>query len=741
MPTRRRPGTVTKGGQAGMQDDDRFSTGGALRDLEALTPSGADNDPLLGSTIGHYRLLSLIAAGGMGRVYRAVRTDGSFEREVAVKVVPSGLGDEYARRFELERRILASLAHPNIAQLFDAGVSESGNLYIIMELVEGEPLDRYVREHGVDTRGKARLMLELARVLEFAHARLVVHRDLKPSNVLVAGDGSLKLLDFGIAKILESPDDVTATHRPMTPRYASPEQLLNEPVSVASDVYQFGLLFLDLFEQRPGLAQETPASATARAIQKTPVTAESRLRTRLPLELAAIINQCLRAEPDERYGSAAELARDLDSYLGGYPVAARDPGSLQRSAKFLRRNWLPSAITALFSVVTITSTAWYIQAIDRERAAAVMANERAQQEAAVAESISDFLLRMISGSNALMSPGEPRTVPEAVVRGAELLRTELADQPSVRIRLVNALAGALNSMNEWSDSRALLEAALPDLIDHPAVDFKQRGSLRSNLAYATYRLSDFDGAREQYRGIIDIYEQAGKTDDLVYANAWRRLGLLERRAANFDVAAEHMASAEAAYRAGNAAADVMGGFTGDYGLVLSHIDKQAAIDKYRESIRLLRQVQGDDCTRCAITLLNMAWALREQEKLEEALATIDEADRLFRQSLGEDYGTRRGSFLFEKAAIVNELGHYEEADRLHRQATDIYRREVGEGHSLYALSLYGHAQTHRDHGRCDLALPLLREAREIHIELFGEAGEWVRKDDARIAQCEQALRD
>jgi len=303
-----------------MQDDDRFSTGGALRDLEALTPSGTDNDPLLGSTIGHYRLLSLIATGGMGRVYRAVRTDGSFEREVAVKIVPSGLGDEYARRFELERRILASLAHPNIAQLFDAGVSESGNLYIIMELVEGEPLDRYVREHGVDTRGKARLMLELARVLEFAHARLVVHRDLKPSNVLVAGDGSLKLLDFGIAKILESPDDVTATHRPMTPRYASPEQLLNEPVSVASDVYQFGLLFLDLFEQRPGIAQETPASATARAIQKTPVTAESRLRTRLPLELAAIINQCLRAEPDERYGSAAELARDLDSYLGDIPL-------------------------------------------------------------------------------------------------------------------------------------------------------------------------------------------------------------------------------------------------------------------------------------------------------------------------------------------------------------------------------------------------------------------------------------
>ncbi|WP_405235617.1 protein kinase domain-containing protein [Lentisalinibacter orientalis] len=722
-----------------MQDDDRFRTGGAIRDLGELAESGADS--LVGSTIGPYRLLSLIAAGGMGRVYRAERTDGTFEREVAVKVVPSGLGGEYARRFELERRILASLAHPDIAQLFDAGVSESGNLYIIMELVEGEPIDRYVRDRRASTRGKARLMLRLAQVLEFAHARLVVHRDLKPSNVLITEDGSLKLLDFGIAKILESPDDLTAAYRPMTPRYASPEQLLNEPVSVASDIYQFGLLFLDLFEQQPGFEEETPASATARAVRGIPVTAESRLLGRLPTELAAIINKCLRPDPAERYGSAADLARDLENHLAGYPVAARNPGVLQRGGKFLRRNWLPSATVALFLAVTVASTAWYIHAIDRERAAAILANERAQQEAAVAESMSDFLLGMISGSNAMLTPDEPRTVPEAVTRGAELLQTELAERPVVRARLVNSLSGALNSMAEWQSSRDLLEAALPELIDHPDIDFEQRGLLRSNLAYATYRLSDFDAAREPYGEIIDLYERAGRADDLVYANAWRRLGLLERRAANFDAAVENMERAERAYRAADAPVGVLGGFAGDYGLVLSHQDKAAAIAKYEESIRLLRQIQGDDCTRCAITMVNMAWALREQERLDEALETIEEADRIYRQNLGDNYGTRQGSIVFEKAAIMNDMGRYEEADRLHRQATGIYHRELGARHSLYALSLYNHAQTHRDHGRCDLALPLLREAREIHVELFGEAGEWVKKDDARIAQCEQRLQD
>jgi serine/threonine-protein kinase len=719
-----------------MTDSDLFKTGGGLSRLGAAL----DNDPLVGQAFGSYRIKALLAEGGMGRVYRAVRADGQFDREVAIKVLPPGLGKEYSQRFEQERQILASLSHPNIAQLFDAGLSDSGNLYLVMELIDGMPIDEFVRKRALGTDAKSRLMLTLSEALAFAHSRLVVHRDLKPSNVFVTNDGDLRLLDFGIAKILEAPDSVTVESRPMTPRYASPEQLLNEPISVASDIYQLGLLFLSLFEQHGDLPEETQASATERAVKKTSITVDSRVAEKLPAELGAIINQCLRAEPSERYASATDLAADLRNFLGGFPVSARNPGPLQRTAKFLRRNWLPASLTAVIIAVTVGGTLYYIDSIDKERQAVIAANEKAREEAALANSVSDFLVRMISGANALYAPGEPRTVPDAVVHGAGLLRSELSDQPAVRVRLVNELAGVLNSMNEWAKTRDMLVAAMPDLVDDPTVDFEQRGILRSNLAYATYRLSEFDNARQQYREIIAVYEAAGETGNYVYANAWRRLGLLERRAANFDLAAEMMANAEAAYNRSNPPELSLAGFISDYGLVLSHQeDKTAAIEKYEASIRLFRKLQGDECTRCALTQVNLAWALREQERFDEALTTIQEADQTFRRYLGDDYGSRQGSVLFEMAAIHNQMGNYEEADRLHRQASALYLNDLGRRSSLYALSLYNHAQTHRDHGRCDLALPLLYEAREIHVELFGEDGEWVRKDDARIAECQGML--
>mgnify|MGYP001813260109 CR=1 FL=1 len=720
-----------------MTNGDSFKTGGGLAELGAAL----DDDPLIGQVFGSYRISALLAEGGMGRVYRAVRADGQFDREVAIKVLPPGLGKEYSQRFEQERQILATLSHPNIAQLYDAGLSESGSLYLVMELIDGLPIDEFAGERGLGTRAKTELMLALSEALAFAHSKLVVHRDLKPSNVFVTQDGDLRLLDFGIAKILEAPDSVTVESRPMTPRYASPEQLLNEPISVASDIYQLGLLFLSLFAQRDDAPEDTQASATERAVKKTSVTVESRLAEKLPAELDAIINQCLRAEPSERYATATALAADLRNYLDGFPVSARNPGALQRTAKFLRRNWLPASLTAAIVAVITGGTLYYIDSIEKERQAVVAANDKAQEEAAASRSISDFLLRMISGSNALVSPGEPRTVPEAVVHGAELLQTELEDQPQVRARLVNSLASALTSMTEWARAREMLESAMPGLVDHPDVSFEERALLRSHLAYTTYRLSDFDAAREQYLEIIDLLEQAGATTDSLYGSAWRRLGLLENRAANFDLAAEHMARAEEAFKGSDASDFLMAAFTGDYGLVLSNQleDKGPAIEKYQESIRMFREIQGEDCTSCAITQFNLAWSLREQERFDEARDALLQADETFRRHYGEDYGTRQGSFYFELAAVSNQMGKYEEALDYHDKATALYLRELGPRSSLYALSLYNHAPTHRDHGRCDLALPLLREAREVHVELFGEDGEWVRKDDARIAQCEEML--
>jgi len=723
-----------------MTSGDPFETGGGLKKLKGVLASG--EDPLVGQFVGSYQIKELIAEGGMGRVYNAVRSDGQFDREVAIKILPVGLGEEHRQRFEQERQILASLSHPNIAQLFDAGLADSGNLFLVIELVDGMPIDDYARENSLGTTAKTELMLSLSNVLAFAHSKLVVHRDLKPSNVFVTSDGELKLLDFGIAKILDAPDSVTVERRPMTPRYASPEQLLNEPISVASDIYQLGLLFLSLFDQLDDVQAETHASATERAVKKASITAESRIAARLPTELNAIINKCLRAEPSERYESAIELATDLRNFLGGFPVSARDPGAIQRASKFLRRNWVPASLAAVLGGVIAVSTVFYVVSIKKEQQAALLANERAQAEAAVASSTTDFLLKMISGSNAMLTPGEPITVRDAVARGAELLTTELGDQPLVRARIATSLASALNSMGEWAATKDMLDSILPDLVDDPAIDFGQRMALLLTRTYANYRQSDFDLARDEYQEIIRSHQDANMEDTATHALAWRRLSLLERRATNIDLAVEHMAKANQWYNSYDADDETIAEFLGDYGLVLVGAgDNEAAVGKFEQSSEMFRSIQGDLCTRCAVNMVNLAWALRNLERYDEALEVILEADAIYRQQLGDNYGHFEASILQELSSVKQKLGRYEEAVQDQQKAIDILSQTLGIRHSTYALALYNFAVTHKQHGHCELAIPLLQDARQIHLELFGRDSEWVQRDDRKVEDCRNSADD
>jgi hypothetical protein len=431
--------------------DDRFNTGGGLDHFEEALDNGEDQ--LIGQTVGNYRITDMIAEGGMGRVYRAVRDDGEFDRDVAIKVLPPGMGKEHIQRFRQERQILASLTHPNIGQLYDAGLAESGSLYLVMELIEGLPIDEYATSSDLSPDEKAQLMLSLCEALAFAHSKLVVHRDLKPSNVYVTVEGVLKLLDFGIAKILEAPESMTVASRPMTPRYASPEQLLNEPISVASDIYQIGLLFLSLFEQRNDIAPETQASATERAVRKTSVTVESRIAERLPPELVAIINKCLRADAAERYESAGELATDLRNYLGGFPVAARNPGWWDRTRKFLRRNAASSTTVAVLISLLLIGNFVYLNVLATSRAAAELEAEKAAE-------VTEFLIGLFEFSDPQQASGEELTARQILEAGAEKVEQELERQPDIRAAILQAIGRIFLSIGDWDRSTSNLEASL-----------------------------------------------------------------------------------------------------------------------------------------------------------------------------------------------------------------------------------------------------------------------------------------
>jgi hypothetical protein len=301
----------------------------------------------IGRRLGPYRLVSVLGAGGMGQVYLAERADGQYEQQVAIKLLRSGLAQpELVARFGAERQILASLGHPHLAKVLDAGISDEGVPYFVMELVRGEPIDAYCRAHALPLDARLRLFRTLCQVVHYAHSKGVVHRDLKPANILVTDEGMLKLVDFGIAKRLEAPQAETATRqRMMTLEYASPEQVRGEPTGPASDVFSLGVVLYRLLTDASPYPGDTTTSdyELSKAICDTepaPPSAHTDrpLRRRLKGDLDAVVLMALRKRPEHRYASAEQLADDIFRHLEGLPVQARRGAWSYRAGRFLLRH-------------------------------------------------------------------------------------------------------------------------------------------------------------------------------------------------------------------------------------------------------------------------------------------------------------------------------------------------------------------------------------------------------------------
>jgi tetratricopeptide (TPR) repeat protein len=305
---------------------------------------------LAGTTIGAYRLVRPLGEGGMGTVFLAVRDDEQFDQRVAVKLIRGGAAaDSIVRRFRQERQILAGLDHPNIARLHDGGTTADGLPYLVMEYVDGTPIDRYCAQHNLPVGKRLEIFLTLCDAVQYAHRNLVIHRDLKPANVLITHDGSPKLLDFGIAKLTShATSDATVT-RMMTPDYASPEQLRGQLVSTATDVYSLGVLLYEL------LTGSRPFEGGTRTPDAEPVRPSTRMPT-LRGDLDNILLMAMHPEPARRYGSVQEFADDIRRHLSGHPVAARRDTLGYRASKFVRRNRI--AILAMAVIVAVTTIAF-----------------------------------------------------------------------------------------------------------------------------------------------------------------------------------------------------------------------------------------------------------------------------------------------------------------------------------------------------------------------------------------------
>ncbi len=428
---------------------------------EALHDLGPNLVP--GTRLGPYVLAEEIGRGGMGVVHRAHRADGEFQDEVVIKLMPPALDTPQRRaRFLLERQLLASLRHPRIAQLLDGGFTDSGQPYLVLEYVQGEPIDIAVEQQELGLRARLRLFLAVLEAVAHAHRNLVVHRDLKPSNVLVTGDGHVKLLDFGIAKVIEENEgalSLTGTGMPlMTPAYASPEQVRGEAITTAVDVYQLGLLlYLLLTGVQPQRDAGDSVAGLERAVCRTEIALPSSAclhpwRRRLRGDLDRILQRALAKEPARRYASADAMAEDLRRHLDGRPILASGDSAPYRAAKFISRHQVLAATIAAVAAAVIVFAVVDTARVRTER-------DRAQLEARQREEVTDLLVGLFKASGDAPARAEEVTARELLDRGVVRIRSELAEQPELRARMLGVIGEAATNVGLYEQAQPLLEEA------------------------------------------------------------------------------------------------------------------------------------------------------------------------------------------------------------------------------------------------------------------------------------------
>jgi eukaryotic-like serine/threonine-protein kinase len=414
--------------------------------LDTPIAGAADVDPLLaaegpfraGARVGPYTLVRLVGEGGMGWVWLAERADGTLTRSVALKLPKwTWSFPDLTARLARERDILASLEHANIARLYDAGVDDHGRPYLAMEYVEGEPIDVYCRTHALPLDARLQVLLQVARAVAYAHSRLVVHRDLKPGNIVVAGDGSVRLLDFGIATLLDSAATTRAAHarpgtRIFTPRYAAPEQITGGAIGTPTDVYALGVVLYELltgaspYRAGQGGPAQLEAAIVAGDTRLASAAAEDRaVARRLRGDLDAILNKALKANPAERYASVHALADDLERFLRHDTVSARPDSVPYRVRTFARRHRVGVAAAAVVAATFAGATAYSL----RQAGIAERERDRAVQALGRAEAVGEFYHFLLADAG---PPDAPLTINGMIERSQGLLDTEFAGQPALQ---------------------------------------------------------------------------------------------------------------------------------------------------------------------------------------------------------------------------------------------------------------------------------------------------------------------
>jgi serine/threonine protein kinase len=675
--------------------------------LEFAAPSiEPPESRLAGVTIGAYTLSSPIGHGGMGSVWLASRSDGRFEGRAALKLLNAafvGRGGE--ARFKREGTILARLTHPHIARLIDAGVSNTGQPYLVLEHIDGRHIDTYCDEERLTIEARIRLFLDVQSAVAHAHAHLIVHRDLKPSNVLVTNDGQIKLLDFGIAKLIE--DDTTHPAATMltrevgsvlTPKYAAPEQVTNSAITTATDVYALGVLLYELLSgQHPtGTAAKSSAEFAKAVLEREPMrlsvavstgiaggtaadiaarrsTTSDRLPRVLRGDLETILGKALKKNPAERYLSVTAFADDLRRFIDNQPIAARPDTVRYRAAKFVRRHRRGLSAGIAIAGLLMALVAFYTVRLAQER-------DRAQLEAEKASKVSELLTGLLTGADPYRDPGakEP-TVLNLLDAGAERIAKDLAGQPELQAEMFTVIGRTYERMGHLKKALPLLERAL------------------------------------------DIGRRTLGSEHVRVAQSLNDLGVLQRQAGNAAASEPLLAESLAVRRR------LLGSYDKDVAVTLVELARtmkdlgRAAESEAptREALEIRKKVFGEEHRQTAVSKNELARLWWERGDLAGAEALYRDALATNERVLGHDH-PNTGANKASLATLLNAKGDSLAAEKLFRESLEVERRVFGASHFEYATTVNNLALVVEAQGRIGEARAMFDEALRTASSQLGD---------------------
>jgi len=725
-----------------------------LLDDLAQKNATTNEDYYIGKHVGHYKIIEQAGTGGMGTVYRAERTDGRFHQSVAIKLLKQGYhSSEIIHRFRIEQEILANLHHPNIAQLYDAGLTDDETPYLIMEYVDGVPIDNYANSHNLTISERLDLFIKVCDTVQFAHTNLVIHRDLKAQNILVNSDGQIKILDFGVAKLLDpASTDITLIEtqpgqRFWTPHYASPEQMRGSIASTTSDVYSLGVLLYKLLtdtypfdltaktfyeiehivstNEPTSLSQWIGKSDKLEEIAKTRKSTISELKKELKGDLDSIVQKALRKEPETRFESARQLADDLQRYQDDMPVLSRKGNLQYRAKKFIRRNTLP--VTLLIAMLlTITGLVmYYTTKVTDQRNKAVM-------EAHKAQIVTDFMINIFKNADPYDQNKKNLTARQILDRSTKRIQTSI-DDPDIKATMQAALGDIYEDLGMYNKARPLFQDAMKIR--------EKLGSKDIDLASSYYSWADLNELTGNYEVSKKYFKKSSSiylhmNDDSSYSKNILELGWVYYLTADYNKADSLVTTAM------NIDRNIYGDHSKRVARCYQYLawvnsgegDYQTADSLFRKALSMRESLFKGDHPLIAQTLGGLGRTLYNEQQYDSAEVYINESLAMNRRLFGDIHPSI--AKILDVLGLIKQRKHdYDQSQLYIHEALRMDKKIYGDYAPQTIETLGDLATTYFYAKEYQKAADVFTQVKDGNIKVFGAVHPEVATDYNNVAMC------